>query len=81
LKEGKPKKPNYGLKGLGKALKATLEGRIPEFNSHEAPVDMSVALAEGWHNLPSLYGKNVRPVQPITDFSSGVVTAGRVEHL
>jgi len=39
---------------------------------------MSVALAQGWHNLPTLYRKKVGPVEPVTDFSSGVVTADKV---
>lgn len=43
-----------------------------------APVDFSMAMAQGWHNLPSLYGQKVRKVDPIKDFSSGVKEGGKV---
>jgi len=43
-----------------------------------APVDFSVAMAQGWHNLPSLYGQKVRHVDPVKDFSSGARTAAKV---
>jgi hypothetical protein len=36
-----------------------------------APLDFSMAMAQGWHNLPALYGQKVRHVDPIKDFSSG----------
>lgn len=72
-------KRDLGVNGFGRVLRATLEG-LPSYNLTLilAPVDFSVSLAQGWHNLPMLYGSDVRNVEPVTDFSSGLVTAGKV---
>lgn len=43
-----------------------------------APVDFSMAMAQGWHNLPSLYGQKVRKVDNIKGFSSGLKQGGKV---
>ena len=37
-----------------------------------------MAMAQGWHNLPALYGQKVRHVDPIKDFSSGVKEGAKV---
>lgn len=37
-----------------------------------------MALAQGWHNLPMLYGQEVRYVDPVKNFSSGLKTGGKV---
>jgi hypothetical protein len=37
-----------------------------------------MAMAEGWHNLPVLYGQKVRKVRPIDGFATGVVEGGKV---
>ena len=42
-----------------------------------APVDFSVAIAQGWHNLPVLYGQKVRRSDNVTDFKSGIKTGGK----
>jgi len=47
-------------------------------DSDLAPVDFTVAMAQGWHNLPMLYGQKVRRVDPITDFTSGMKTGSKV---
>ena len=42
------------------------------------PIDVSMSMAQGWHNLPVLYGQKVRKVQPITGFTTGVKEGGKV---
>jgi hypothetical protein len=37
-----------------------------------------MAIAQGFHNLPMLYGQSVRHVDPVVDFSSGVKAGGKV---
>jgi hypothetical protein len=37
-----------------------------------------MAMAQGWHNLPALYGQKVRRVDPIKDFSSGAKEGAKV---
>jgi hypothetical protein len=37
-----------------------------------------MAIAQGFHNLPMLYGQTVRRVDPVVDFSSGVKAGGKV---
>jgi hypothetical protein len=72
-------KRDLGSKGLGRVLKSTVEGNIAkEPTMTVAPVDFSMAMAQGWHNLPSLYGQKVRKIDPIKDFSSGVKEGGKV---
>jgi hypothetical protein len=43
-----------------------------------APVDFSMAMAQGWHNLPLLYGQKVRRVGQVKGFSSGLKIGGKV---
>jgi hypothetical protein len=73
---------DVGQKGLGKMVKATAEGFLPYFwlmfILFLAPVAFTVAMAQGLHNLPLLYGQSVRPVSKVRDFSSGVKTGGKV---
>jgi len=38
-------------------------------------------MAQGWHNLPVLYGQKVRKVQPVTGFTTGVKEGGKVTTL
>ena len=72
-------KENVGAKGLGRVLKASIEGTFsPKVLLRLAPVDFSVAMAQGWHNLPNLYGQKVRHVDPVKDFTSGARTAAKV---
>ena len=45
----------------------------------KAPMDFSLGLARGFHNLPRLYGDDtVRPLDPIDSFQSGMKTVGKV---
>jgi len=72
-------KEDVGSKGLGRVLKASIEGPFTlEVLLRLAPVDFSVAMAQGWHNLPNLYGQKVRHVDPVKDFQSGARTAAKV---
>lgn len=42
------------------------------------PMDFILAIARGFHNMPKMYGDDtVRPQEKISDFKSGVATAGR----
>lgn len=41
-------------------------------------VDVPLALTEGLHNLPELYGDKVRKHNKITDWKSGTAEAGKV---
>ena len=36
------------------------------------------SVQEGFYNMPKLYGSEVRPVGPITDFKSGMREGGKV---
>ena len=55
-------------KGAGKVLKSFAK----------APVNMSVNSARGFHNVPKIWGDDtVRPLERVTDLSSGVKAVGR----
>jgi UDP:flavonoid glycosyltransferase YjiC (YdhE family) len=55
-------------KGAGRFVKAVVQG----------PVDISVNLTRGMHNVPKLWGDDtVRPQERVTDFRSGVKAVGR----
>ena len=43
-----------------------------------APIDFSMAMAQGWHNLPALYGQKLRHVDTVKDFSSGAKEGAKV---
>lgn len=45
--------------------------------SLKSPMDISLALAKGFHNVPRLYGEEVRKVDRVTDLKSGLTTAGK----
>ena len=40
-------------------------------------MDFSLALAKGFHNVPKLYGEEVRSVDRVTGFKSGITTASK----
>ena len=44
----------------------------------KSPMDFSLNVAKGLHNVPKLYGVEVRQVDKVTDFQSGVRTAAKV---
>lgn len=55
-------------KGAGRFVRAVVQG----------PVDISVNLTRGMHNIPKLWGDNtVRPQERVSDFRSGVKAVGR----
>jgi hypothetical protein len=58
----------YGTgRGLGKIVGAGLK----------SPLDFTLALSRGFHNLPRLYGEEPRTVGRVTGFHSGLRTAGK----
>ena len=44
----------------------------------KSPMDFSLNVAKGFHNVPKLYGGEVRKVDNVTDFKSGLTTAAKV---
>lgn len=55
-------------RGTGRIVKAIVQG----------PMNISVSLTQGAHNLPKLYGDDtVRPQERVSDFSSGMKAVGR----
>jgi hypothetical protein len=44
----------------------------------KSPMDFSLNVAKGLHNVPKLYGADVRQVDKVTDFQSGMRTAAKV---
>ncbi|KAI9806495.1 MAG: hypothetical protein M1833_003682 [Piccolia ochrophora] len=55
-------------KGVGRIVEAGLK----------SPMDFTLGLARGFHNAPKLYGdKTVRAPDRVTDFRSGLKTAGK----
>lgn len=44
----------------------------------KSPLDFSMNVAQGFHNVPKLYGGEVRQVDKVTDFQSGLKTAAKV---
>jgi hypothetical protein len=41
-------------------------------------MELTHNMARGFHNLPKMYGDEVRPVEKVTDVQSGLVAAGKV---
>jgi hypothetical protein len=58
-------------KGLGRMVGA----------GFKSPMDFTLNVAKGFHNVPKLYGGEVRQVDKVTDFSSGMRTAAKVSPL
>lgn len=44
----------------------------------KSPMDFSLNVAKGFHNVPKLYGTEVRQVDKVTDFQSGMKVAAKV---
>ncbi|KAG9499326.1 hypothetical protein J7337_010146 [Fusarium musae] len=55
-------------KGISKMTSSVLKGSL---------VDVPLALTEGLHNLPGLYGEKVRKHDKVTDWKSGTAEAGK----
>jgi sterol 3beta-glucosyltransferase len=53
--------------GASKMMTSVIKGSL---------VDFPVALTEGLHNVPLLYGEKMRKRKPITDWKSGMKEAG-----
>jgi hypothetical protein len=41
-------------------------------------MDLLLGISKGFHNLPKLYGEEVRPTGRVTGIKSGLQTAGKV---
>lgn len=46
----------------------------------KSPLDFSMNVAQGFHNVPKLYGGDVRQVDKVTDLQSGLKTAAKVSY-
>ncbi|KAI5844370.1 hypothetical protein DFP73DRAFT_513109 [Morchella snyderi] len=57
--------------GAGKGVSRIVEAGL------KSPMDFSLGLAQGFHNAPKLYGDNVRDVEKVTGFQSGLKAAGK----
>jgi hypothetical protein len=58
----------YGTsKGIGRIIGASVR----------SPMDFTMAITKGFHNVPRLYGEEPRTVDRVTDFQSGLRTAGK----
>lgn len=55
-------------KGLGRTFTAALK----------APVVITTALSHGFHNAPLIYGDEVRRIERVDGFKTGMVSAGKV---
>jgi hypothetical protein len=44
----------------------------------KSPMEFSLNVAKGFHNVPKLYGGEVRQVDKVTDLQSGMKTAAKV---
>lgn len=42
-----------------------------------SPMDFSLNIAQGFNNVPKLYGADVRPADKVTDFQSGIKAAAK----
>jgi hypothetical protein len=55
-------------KGLGRIIRTAVR----------APMDISVSMTKGFHNLPKLWGDDtVRPQERVSDFKSGIKAVGK----
>lgn len=55
-------------KGIGRIIGA----------GFKSPMDFSLNVAKGFHNVPKLYGAETRQVDKVTDLQSGLKTAAKV---
>ncbi|KAL1304257.1 hypothetical protein AAFC00_000671 [Neodothiora populina] len=83
---GRPGSPDSGREGKGsRDMMATLDDVLKTGEGvskivsagFKSPMDFTHGLAKGFHNAPKLYGDNVRKSEPITDFRSGLMAAGK----
>lgn len=47
----------------------------------KAPVVITTALTHGFHNAPLMYGDEVRKIEKVDGFKTGMVSAGKVSFL
>ena len=46
-----------------------------------APMDITMNVSRGFHNLPKMYGDQVREVDRVVDVQSGLQAAGKVSQI
>ncbi|KAJ7621159.1 putative UDP-glucose,sterol transferase [Roridomyces roridus] len=63
--------------GAMAAASAQSVGRIITSNVRGVMVDIPLAVTEGFHRMPKLYGEEVRDHGPVKDWKSGAVVAGK----
>lgn len=59
------------IMGTGKGISRIIGAGL------KSPMDFSLALAKGFHNVPKLYGEEVRSVDRVTGIRSGFTTASK----
>lgn len=57
--------------GTGKGLSRVIGAAV------KSPMDITLALSKGFHNIPRMYGDEVRSVDRVTGLGSGIATAGK----
>jgi hypothetical protein len=57
--------------GTGKGLTRVIGASL------KSPMDITLALSKGFHNIPRTYGEKVRTVDRVTGLKSGIATAGK----
>lgn len=75
----KPSTPGPGLTESVESAVDTGKGLARIIGAgFKSPMDFSLNVAKGLHNVPKLYGAEVRQVDKVTDFQSGLRTAAKV---
>jgi hypothetical protein len=75
----KPATPGPGLQESMESAVDTGKGLARIVGAgFKSPMDFSLNVAKGLHNVPKLYGADVRQVDKVTDFQSGLRTAAKV---
>jgi hypothetical protein len=75
----KPATPGPGLQESMESAVDTGKGLARIVGAgFKSPMDFSLNVAKGLHNVPKLYGAEVRQVDKVTDFQSGLRTAAKV---
>ncbi|KAF1851449.1 glycosyltransferase family 1 protein [Cucurbitaria berberidis CBS 394.84] len=76
--ESKAKNPQPGLAESVESAMDTGRGLARIIGAaSRSPMDFSLNVAKGFHNVPKLYGAEVRQVDKVTDLQSGLRTAAK----
>lgn len=79
IARGKQREDGRGLSASGVAGKEVGRGlgRV-ETAMAKTVVDLPLAMADGLHAVPTLYGEKVRDYGPVTGWKSGSIVGGKV---